>query len=208
MNLLGRRMPVKALGKCLRFHLKYMPEMQRLYWAEEKARLDGLQDIDQVLRMVKAVGDAACEEAADFLETCAESIEEYLREFSSTQRVSRRDTVIKYWAVECRVKREDLPEREFYVGVSLPKNATVVPWVWCRGGHRVEDQLAALFAHPTLSRSGQELVSDPGTVALNRFQIILESEQDSVQDFDRLVSQVVEEFKVITPRNIREILGI
>ena len=59
------------LGKCLVFYLKYQAEMDRLYWRPRETReepsIEGLKDKDNVLSMIKRVGDAACREAADFV---------------------------------------------------------------------------------------------------------------------------------------------
>src|SRR4051794_25213401 len=77
----GRLMAM--LGECLVFHLKYVSEMRRLYWSPresgEKLEVEGLEDAVQTITMVRAVGDASCREAADFVEACLDKVEEHFR---------------------------------------------------------------------------------------------------------------------------------
>src|SRR5262249_6504172 len=93
------------LGKCLVFYLKYQAEMYRLYWQPretgDKPSVGGLKDKEQVLSMVKKVGDAALREAGAFLGLCAERIETHLQSICATQRIRR--NVEEYWSVEWRL---------------------------------------------------------------------------------------------------------
>src|SRR5262245_35509225 len=75
-----------TLGKCLLFWLKYPAEMDRLY-VEEERKVEGLPNPDRVLDKISLVGDTACREVADFLETCVPGIEGHLRAISSVERV-------------------------------------------------------------------------------------------------------------------------
>ena len=132
------------LGRCLAFYVKYFPEMERLYAEqespEEKPDLQGLQDAERILNMVKTVGDTACREAADFLESCAERIEPRLQTIGRFKRV-RRDLTY-HW--DLRYKHH--PKEDLYLGVWIEQ--TIVPWVWCKGGRHAEDHIASILGLP------------------------------------------------------------
>ena len=64
---------MENIGKCLQFYLKYPAEMERLL--TEGLEKEGLRDPDAVLKKINAVSAKANQEAAEFLEKCAQGIE-------------------------------------------------------------------------------------------------------------------------------------
>src|ERR1700740_3513031 len=98
------------LGKSLVFYLKYMAEMERLYADQEKREeedLTGLDDVKRVREMARIVGDAACEQAADFLLLSGKGIEGHFTvPGGATLAKKRSRSFVKnnwYWEAEFRV---------------------------------------------------------------------------------------------------------
>jgi hypothetical protein len=204
------------LGKSLVFALKYPAEMSRLYWTPKDSGndpdLSGLDEAQakRVVNMASAVGEAACEEAADFLEVCADRIEEYLRtlQFKTVTR-PKRGIVKRRWFFRASV--EPVTGKSgwrFEYGVSIRDDLGVaVPWVWRSGGRAWEETvMRVLGPHRAHSRAGGGLVFDRGTVALARIPML---ENLSGFDVDRgpLVERVVQAFTAIKAKDLEDILG-
>ena len=128
------------LGKPLVFYLKYVAEMDLLYADHEEGDepdLKGLgDDAEHVRAMVGAVGDAACEQGADFLEKCAKGIEEHFIGLGSATLASqkKRAYLVNNWAWKAMVRVSSVPGDGFECGVSFPHEGNVIPWVWRQGG--------------------------------------------------------------------------
>jgi len=129
-----------SIGKCLLFYLKHWTEMGRLY-DEDEPDVSGLPTPDLTLEKVWAVGDAACREVAEFLEAFAPGIEAHFRSISTVERV--RNNLENMWELRFRVTPKRVPSRRFEVGVSLDRSV-LLPWIWCRGGRRAEDEVVEL----------------------------------------------------------------
>lgn len=181
------------LGKCLVFYLKYPAEMNQLYWdpreTGEKPRLNGLKDSEKVMTMIESVGDAACREAAAFLETCAERIEPQLQSVGAAHR--KRRNLETTWAMEWKL----IPKRltaKIYVGVWINEHlGEAIPWIWCRGGRRAEDEMTKILGRGIKARSTSDLTKSPGLVALARVRVnVPTAPHDFDVDQDPLVAQV------------------
>lgn len=169
------------LGKCLCFYFKYPAEMDTLYWepreAEVKPVVVGLEDAGRVLSMVERVGDAACQEVADFLETCAERIERQLQSVGAVRR--RRKRVAENWEVEWVLCPRKRPNQGFCVGVYADETLPgFVPWVWCRGRKRAEDELFNILQRGEKGSAGDLGVST-GTIILDRVRVAISDGPDA-----------------------------
>ena len=127
------------LGNSLVFYFKYPAEMDRLYWQPrttgEEPCADGLEKREEVLAMIRRVGDAACRDVATFLEACALQIEPHLQSIGIATRC--RNTLERRWEIRWGLSSKRAPERKFEVGVYIDEQIRAfVPWVWCRGGLR------------------------------------------------------------------------
>ena len=200
---------MSALGRCLVFHLKYAPEMKRLYWTEDAPPPAGLDKPERVMEMVKAVGDTACEDAADLLQICAKRIEEHFGAFARCKIVSRRETMERHWYTWCRVDLADIPGRKFLAGVTIyDEQRVLVPWIWCPGGTRADEGLAQILGNRIQSRAGGEFADDPGTVALAPIPILLEKHDGFDVEREPIVDGVAKAFSKITREDARAILSI
>ena len=110
------------LGKCLLFYLKYPAEMKRLLAKEPK--VEGLPNPDEVLKKIKLVGDAANREAAEFLESCAQGINEHFTTISTVQRM--RNNLETTWYLGFKVAPKEAPDRRFEIGVTIAGGAKVI----------------------------------------------------------------------------------
>jgi hypothetical protein len=198
-----------ALGKCLVFHLKYGLEMKQLYWTKKKPDLEGLEDSERVFDMIRAVGDTACREAADFLEASAEKIEEHFRGFCDVRTETKRHILEKQWQVVSNISLERKPGREFSVGVFIKEaRRAAVPWVWRVGGRRAEDSLIKILGRRVHSRSGEELITESGAVALACIPMVLDNHQGFDVDRNPLIDQVQKTFANMTVSDVEAILSI
>lgn len=87
------------LGKPLVFYLKYYAEMQRLYEPEYEGGdpdLTDLDDAEQVRGKVLAVGAAASEQAADFLELCGKGIGDHIAALGLARIEKKRGTTFRF----------------------------------------------------------------------------------------------------------------
>lgn len=131
------------LGKCMLFYLKYAAEMERLYEAEER-KVKGLPNPDQILKQIALVGDTANREVAAFLETCARGIEEHFHAIGDVQQM--RNNLENTWELKFKVAPKKATGRQFQIGVQIDSNrAAVIPWVWCPGGRRAEDEVVRIL---------------------------------------------------------------
>jgi hypothetical protein len=159
------------------------------------------------MQMVQAVGEAACREAAAFLEACAERLEPRLQTFGKWRRIRRRLT--GYWSLDYKSLPEDKSQRSVYVGVWIDENfPAIVPWIWCRGGRHAGDEVIRILGQGIKPRSG-DLQLDPGTVALARIPIpIAEGPQAFEVDRDPLVAQVYQAFEALNASKLKKIASL
>jgi hypothetical protein len=190
------------LGKCLLFYLKYPAEMERLYEAEEP-NVEGLPD--RVLEKIKLVGDTANREVAEFLETCVPGIDEHFRAISDVQR--SRNNLEKTWELRFKVAPIKAADRHFELGVCIEPNRTaLIPWLWCRGGRRAEDEVVRILERGIKSAAFPDWYS--GSVGLTEIKIRIPDRLEEPVECDSLVAQVQQVFRSFTARDIEAIAGI
>jgi hypothetical protein len=196
------------LGKPLVFYLRYMAEMNRLYGNLKEGEipdLTGLDDSEQVRKMVRTVGAAACEQVADFLELCGKVIENHFTGQGIVSLANRRKraSVINYWSSEARFRVSSGSGGEFSRGVwitappevriSLAKDVygVVVPWLWSKGGRKGADAIWKTLGGWADSRAGDGLVEETGTVALARIPIKAQPPESFNVDGAELIAAVM-----------------
>jgi hypothetical protein len=194
------------LGKPLVFYLKHMAEMNRLYGhAEgEEPDLAGLDDAERVSEMARAVGAAAYEQAADFLELCGKRIEGHFTGLglATLAKKRKRAYVIDNWTWEARVNVSSTPGGWFWCGVwitappeirvSLEKDVcgVVVPYIWSKGGRKGADAVWKILGGWADSRGGEGLVHEAGTVALARISVKSQPPEGFDVDREQLIIAV------------------
>jgi hypothetical protein len=192
-----------TLGKCLLFYLKYPAEMERLYEAEE-LKLEGLPNPDRVLEKIKLVGDTASREVADLLESCAPGIEKHVGAISAVQRI--RNNLAKMWDLRFQVAPRKATDRHFWLGVSVePHRASLIPWVWCRGGRRAEDEMVRILGRG-MKAATLKWVS--GSVGLTEIKIPIPERLEEPVECDSLVAQVQQAFASFTAQEVKEIAAL
>ncbi|OGA16653.1 MAG: hypothetical protein A3H33_09055 [Betaproteobacteria bacterium RIFCSPLOWO2_02_FULL_65_20] len=192
-------MVMSNLGECMLFYLKYAAEMERLYEAEEP-KVEGLPNPDQVLKQIKLVGDTANREVAEFLETCVPGIEEHFRAISTVQRIRKKDM----WVLSFKVGPKKATDRQFWIGVNIDLNqAALIPWVWCRGGRRAEDEMVRILGRGIKVRGWES-----GTVVLAEIKIPIPERLEEPVECDSLVAKVQQAFASFTERDVAAIDGI
>ncbi|HYV40081.1 MAG TPA: hypothetical protein VE988_30625 [Gemmataceae bacterium] len=201
---------MSALGRSLVFALKYTAEMERVCWTPKESGEDpdltGLTDGKGIVRMATAVGDKACEEAAQFLELCAAKIDDYFRSLECLKivRKSKRGTMKQKWYFQTTVER--VPPTHgcwFCYGVSINDQlGVVVPYLWRSGGRPWEEAVMKVLGPRAHSRAGGGLVSDSGTVALGRIPILPVDLVGFEVDREPLVESVVQSFSAILNNDI------
>lgn len=190
------------LDKCVLFYLKYAAEMERLYEADEP-KVEGLLNPDQVLEKIKLVGDTAKREVAKFLETCAPGIEEHFGAISAVQRT--RKNLEKTWDLEFKVAPKKAIDRQFWIGVCIePKRTALIPWVWCFGGRRAEDEVVRILGRGIKSAT----LKWDSSVGLTEIKIPIPERLEEPVECDSLVAQVQQAFASFNARNVEEIAGI
>src|SRR5437868_2358081 len=138
------------LGKPLVFHLKYMAEMNRLYGHVDQGelpKLTGLDDAEQVVKMVRTVGAEAYEQAADFLEECGKAVVDHFTSLGATiGSKTKRSYIVRnwYWYAD-GISHSSAPGGEFSFGLRLTappevrvrlnegEFGVVVAYVWSKG---------------------------------------------------------------------------
>jgi hypothetical protein len=196
------------LGKPLVFYLKYMAEMNRLYYPEDhggERDLTGLNDAEQVLEMARTVGAAAHEQVADFLELCGRGIEAHftgLRIATLTSR-SRRATAVRDWQWGAQVNVSSVPGGGFTCGVHVTAPpeihrqmengacGVVVPYLWSKGGRKGEEAVWQILGGWPHSRAGEWLFSDRGAVALACIPIKAQPTEGFDVDREQLIAEVM-----------------
>jgi hypothetical protein len=192
-----------SLGKCLLFYLKYPAEMERLFEPEEP-KVEGLPDPDQVLEKVKLVGKAANREVADFLEACAPRVEEHFRPISTIERV--RTNLESSWGLKFRLAPKKAADRRFEIGVFIDASrAAVIPWIWCRGGRRAEDEVIRILRAGIKSAS---LEWASGMVGLKEIKIPVPERFEEPVEYDSLVAQVQQAFAILGAEEVKAICAI
>ncbi len=195
-----------SLGKPLVFYLKYMAEMTRLYADLEEGEerdLTGLEDAEHVVQMARTVGDAACEQVADFLALCGREVEVHFTAQGATlDAKTKRTFVVNNWSWRAHVKHPSVPGGWFALGVwvtappeiavSLDKEACgeVVPWVWSKGGQKGEDALWNILGGWAHSRGAAGAGAEKGVVALACIPIKAQPPQSFDVDRDPLIAEV------------------
>lgn len=191
-------------GKCMLFYLKYVAEMERLCNVEDpkNPKLKGLPDPDRVLKQIKLVGDTANREVAEFLETCVQVIEEHFHAISDVQRM--RNNLEKAWELKFKVGPKNATDRRFEIGVSIESNpVALIPWVWCPGGRRAEDEVMRILGVGNKSDTLPGWAS--GTVGLAVIKIHIPERLEEPVECDSLVADVQKAFESFTAREVEEI---
>lgn len=192
------------LGNCMLFYLKYAAEMERLYKAE-KPKEEGLPKPDQTLEKIKLVGDTANREVAEFLKFCALGIEAHFHAISDVKRV--RNNLEMNWKLDFWVGPKDAKDRRIEIGVNIDSNlAALIPWIWCRGGRRAEDEIKRIMGgriKPIRSPGWES-----GAVVLDEIKIPLPERLGNPVECDSLVAQVRHAFAAFTAQDIAAIDGI
>ena len=186
------------LGKSLVFYLKHAAEMERLYTpmseSDEKPKLqiDGVEDAQQVLSMVKRVGDAASREAGDFLNKCSKQIEEHLNSFGRAKRC--RSKPEECWEVWWRLYPKKRSNRRFSLGVGIYElDRTIVPWVLSQGGRRAADEILRILKRGERGREVDPNYFGTGCVVLDRISVsIPDTPGTFVVDQEPLIHRVVQ----------------
>jgi hypothetical protein len=189
------------IGQCLLFWLRYPAEMERLYVSEEP-NVEGLPNPDEILKRVEIVGDTACRQGGDLLRACVTGIEAHFSPIIAIERV--RNDLSDTWELKFRVSAT----RRCEIGVIIdPHRAALFPWVWCRGGRRVEDEVIR-----TLGRGFRQdafgLEWFAGTVALARIPIPIPAKLDELVPRAPLVEQVCQAFSFFSAENVATISAI
>jgi len=192
------------LGRCVLFYLKYAAEMERLYKPVEP-KVEGLLNPDRVLKQIKLVGDTANREIAELLETCLRGIEEHFHAISDVQRI--RNNLEKTWELRFKVGPKNATDRRFEIGVSILEDpAALIPWVWCPGGRRAEDEVMRILGRGVKSATFPGW--DSGSVGLAEIKIPIPERLEEPVEADSLVGQVQQSFASFTARDVEAIAGI
>jgi hypothetical protein len=179
--------------------------MERLSNVEDPKdpKLEGLPNPDQDLKKIKLVGDTAKREVAEFLETCVPGIEEHFRAISTVRRIYKKNM----WELEFKIAPRDATDRHFWIGVYIePKRAVLIPWVWCSGGRRAEDEVVRILGRGIRLATLSDW--DPGSVGLAEIKIPIHERLEEAVECDSLVAKVQQAFASFTAPKVEEIAGI
>jgi hypothetical protein len=158
-----------ALGKSLVFNFKYHPEMNRLYWKNQK--YDDIPD-PEIDRMVKRVGDQCREEAREFLIECGKKISEH---FNKIAKCSVPHFDEKKWTVSCGLwpfnkKRPHNENWKLKAGAVIPKSRPeLILWIWSAGEQQGREMLLQRFESAVSDRDPIDHL--PDAVALARIPL-------------------------------------
>jgi hypothetical protein len=199
--------PIGNTGSPLVFYLKYMAEMNHLYYPEEYGEPDpmGVDDPEHVRGMARTVGAAASEQVVDFLEHCGKKIEEHFigLGIATVTSKKKRAAVFSDWFWKVRIWVPSVQDGWFLCGVSvtappevrisLGKDVCgiVMPWLWAKGGHKGEEAIRKILGGWADSRAGEGLVYDKGTIALARIPIKAQPPESFDVDRDNLITEVM-----------------
>lgn len=203
---------MEKLGEALAFSLRYPAEMNRLCWAPPGNKLEvvGLDDALRVAEMARVVGDAACEQAANFLATCAEQIVAHFESFKSVliRKEAQRRTLKKNWDYYAALERD--PWKDgcwFFYGVWInSRQGAVVPYLWRNGGREPQDAMKKILRTQFEIPDGQLLDCDSGTIPIASFQVLSEATKGFDVDMEPLVANVVGKFKAISKEVLESLL--
>ena len=192
------------LGKCLVFYFKYQPEMVRLYWKEN---IDELENPEETLKMVNAIGDKCCEEVGDFL-TASRNI--ILKHFSAIGKCQLDKLSTTKWTGSCGIWPQGATKPhtnnwKMMAGVDIPRTGgEIVAWLWGKGKMDAEERMVAQFGDMVKARSS-ELGLEAGTVALARIPALPEKVDGFEVDRDELLKQVEQAFVSISQLNFENV---
>jgi hypothetical protein len=212
------------LGKPLVFYLKYMAEMNRLYgdptyYGGEEPDLTEVDDAEQVRDISRAVGAAASEQVADFLELCGKRIEEHFTslKIARLDKKRTRTLVVRNWYWGARVYVSSMPSSWFScaarvtappeVRISLARHVcgVVVPWLWVKGGRKGADAVWKILGGWPHSRSGEGLFDTKGCVALACIPIKPQPPDSFDVDREPLINEVMKTFARIGAKETKAI---
>jgi hypothetical protein len=209
---------MKELGRSLVFHLKYWDEMNALYWEEDDKFIGNLKDPDKILEMVQAIGDNACEQAASFLQICADNLMKYISLFCNARIKSQRRSVEINWDLEIDLwpKRRKKPNSTYcQMGFTIldPEECpadwypSVLPWMWVRGGNPNEEKLIQILGEKAKSGS-RDFNWQGGTVVLDRIRLLPQGLEGFEVDAYPFIDQCVKAFRLITEKDVNRIFEI
>lgn len=190
------------IGKCLLFYLKYSHEMEHFYDYEGEApQIEGAENPRELLKRIKTVGDAACRDASELLETCAAVIEQHFRATGAIQRV--RGNPQTTWQVKFRIAAKVPGPWQFEIGIHIDcDRASLVPWMWCKGRRTIEDELIRVLGR---GKKGSTMGLYPGNIALKEIRIPVPDRLEQLVSADPLVDELRSEVEVFTSDVIKKI---
>jgi hypothetical protein len=210
------------LGKPLIFYLKYPAEMARLYGQPKLSGNDlpdttGLQDAEQVLKAVRAVGDAAWLEAASLVSSCMDAVQSRLHGSGSLTWNRTSQAWMKPWSHWRGVKVASVKRRLFVgvelstaleVGAKLPEGAigALIPCLRHKAGLTAETLMLGVLSGRTQRRDSIGSVYKRGTVVLPYVPILPADGSGSDVDRDSLLGAVVERFATLRPEELEMIV--
>lgn len=192
------------LGKCLLFCLKYAVEMERLY-DTDPPNTDGVPEPkDAILAKVKLVGDAACRDAADLLESCVPIVEDRFRLIAATRR--RRTNLEHSWDLRISICAKRAKHKRFEVGIFLDaEESMLVPWLWCGGGQNAEGEVIRILGCGIKSRG---LGYTSGCVGLSKIPIAVPENWEDPVDSGPLIEQVGQAFALFDEFKVKELIAL
>jgi hypothetical protein len=81
----------------------------------------------------------------------------------------------------------------------------LIPWVWCRGGRRAEDEILRILERGFKSASREW---SSGTIALMEIKIPVPERLDEPVACDPLIAQVTQSFASFTAQEVRAIVTV
>jgi hypothetical protein len=196
------------LGKCLVFHLKYLPEMQRLLGSPEPP--PDLDDGKQVQEMVQKVSLQSSQEAVELLLACQKIIEKHFNDIANCKPRSKAGHLMRGWSLTCDVwpkgkKRPSAGNWRIRVGVDILRDRNeIIPWIRRQGRKQAEQRLFEKLDHRQKGRA-EEFGGYSGTVALARVQVVPDQHEGFNIPAEPLLGQVRDAFQSIKAQDIVEI---
>jgi hypothetical protein len=195
------------LGEALVFHLQYMAEMNRHFGDKAHITLP-----TETQEMVRQVGAAAYEQAADFLSLCDARIERHFCGLGATLVTRRsRSGIRDSWCCDAKIAFD---KGEFSCGTlltsipeittTLPEGAcgALVPWLWLKGGRKSEEQAWNALGGKAHSRSGEGLVKSRGGIALSLIPVMRDMVSFNVER-EPLLDQLSASLRIVGRRELR-----
>jgi|SRR5579864_3671330 len=195
------------LGKCLVFYFKYQPEMVRLYW---KKNLDELENPEETLKMVNAIGNKCCEEVGEFL---TESSKIILKHFGAIAKCQLDRINEKKWTVTCGVWPQNAAKPHsknwrMMAGVDIPRmRGEIIAWLWAKGRTEAEDGMVQRLdsRDPLVKGRSSEIGMEAGTIALARVPVLPEKLDGLDIDREELLKQIEQAFVSISQLKFEDI---